>query len=274
MSRNEVASGEPMNGHCHTGVQQSLMVGSARLADSARSASGAFTLIELLVVIAVIAILAALLLPVLASSREKARRVACLSNVRQLIMVQQMYADQNQDRLPCAVRDNGEDHTIWLSSNIWSNYLALGAVEKIMDCPNLKYPFGIWPELEGQQVPRYMPGWGCMVGYNLLGGHRQWSFDPGWVSPQRTTESGTLPLVSDLNHWCVPGYWSVAPHAARGPIIRNSTTAPRGGSPVRQIGAVGGNVGYLDGSAGWRPMRLMQDRVTIEWGPGSYMASW
>jgi type II secretory pathway pseudopilin PulG len=226
------------------------------------------------VVIAIIAILAAILLPVLSSSKEKARRLACLNNVHQLVMVQHIYADQSQDRLPSAIRDNGEDHTIWLSSTTWSNYLRCGAVEKIMDCPSLKYPFGIWPQLEGQQVPRYMPGWGCMVGYNLLAGHRQWTFDPGWLSPQRTTEPGTQPLVTDLNHWCTTDDWTVAPHAPRGPIIRNSATAPRGGSPAREIGAVGGNIGYLDGSARWKLMRLMQDRVTIEWGPGSYMASW
>lgn len=64
-----------------------------------RTAKG-FTLIELLVVISIIALLIGILLPSLASARELARAISCSSQMRQLAMAAEIYADESKDRYP------------------------------------------------------------------------------------------------------------------------------------------------------------------------------
>jgi prepilin-type N-terminal cleavage/methylation domain-containing protein/prepilin-type processing-associated H-X9-DG protein len=79
-----------------------------------RRSSPAFTLIELLVVIAIIAILAAILFPVFAQAREKARQTACLSNMKQVGLGLQMYTQDYDETLPPAntVSNFGEPNAL------------------------------------------------------------------------------------------------------------------------------------------------------------------
>ena len=67
---------------------------------SNKKARHGFTLIELLVVIAIIAILAAILFPVFASVREKARQTSCLSNEKQLGLAVMQYVQDYDELLP------------------------------------------------------------------------------------------------------------------------------------------------------------------------------
>jgi prepilin-type N-terminal cleavage/methylation domain-containing protein/prepilin-type processing-associated H-X9-DG protein len=91
----------------------------------------AFTLIELLVVIAIIAILAAMLLPALAKAKERGKRSSCMSNLRHVGLACQMYANENNDRLP---NNNGANWPWDLTDSARNALLNQGFARDILYC--------------------------------------------------------------------------------------------------------------------------------------------
>lgn len=125
----------------------------------------AFTLIELLVVIAIIAILAAILFPVFAQARARARAIACISNLKQLGTASMMYAQDYDERLPggwnkgCDTGACGTGNcTHWRDTILpyvqkykrsnTNNYEEIGS-NTVLSCPELPTKAGFGPTSYG-----------------------------------------------------------------------------------------------------------------------------
>jgi len=106
----------------------------ARTSDGKLGKQNGFTLIELLVVIAIIAILAAILFPVFAKVREKARQTQCVSNLKQIGLGLMQYSQDNDETLPYARNDGPPLGDIPWQAAIYS-YVKSAGVYKCPDNP-------------------------------------------------------------------------------------------------------------------------------------------
>ena len=136
------------------------------------AADNGFTLIELLVVIAIIALLAAILLPVFAVAREKARQISCLGNVKQLGTAYQMYTQDYDEYTPQEFKTSVVGPTGLTYTNNW--YCTLFPYLKSQNvylCPDRADIFSAGND-----------PYGCTDNWNMTGFCLGFGLNDGWVS--------------------------------------------------------------------------------------------
>mgnify|MGYP003752517151 CR=1 FL=1 len=199
--------------------------------------SRGFTLIELLVVIAIIAILAAILFPVFAKAREKARQSSCLSNLKQLCTSFRMYVQDYDETWPLnaytLAGGAGSGSTSNGTTELWYHtLLPYVKNDQIFVCPSARTYVALPPGTGGK------PAYSSAAGYG-------W---PAWHVG--TTQYTLLHMVSDsqildqVNTLCIAdsaGYYRVT--GQQDGLYNEQKLDPRHNDGV--------NCGFCDGHAKW-----------------------
>lgn len=239
--------------------------GEVVLSQAASVGKIGFTLIELLVVIAIIAILAAMLLPALASAKEKAKRAQCMSNLRQIGVGMTVYAGDNDDKVvqarPQSTLVAGSKAWVQIALNIAdaNGLKSIGLtvqsnVPSVWTCPNRR-TFPTFNTTYNQ--------WD--IGYQYFGGITTW---------ENPLYTGGMPSLSPVKLTNSKPWWALAADA----IIKVDTGwggVPSDGIavelyvnlPPHKTGSskapAGGNEVFSDGSAQW--IKLAQMRFLTSW---------
>ncbi len=214
-----------------------------------------FTLIELLVVIAIIAILAAILFPVFARAREKARQTSCLSNVKELMLGNLMYAQDYDETYVYWTTGIGDAHP---ESNAW--WAAIYPYVKNADvyccpsnpCSNVDYATYHYHNTHFWKSPSWMYGMNPNVQY-----------ESGGLKLAQIQYPAQLIVLGDSCHgmgddWRMcfpdaPGSWSSSP--SKCDIARTDQNPDW----ARHNG--GNNYGFADGHAKWMKSSDAYDKM-------------